>query len=549
MANKKLTDLTELTTPADNDFLYIVDVSDTTESAQGTSKKIRKDKVDSGASKENIANKQNDLTPDGTGTKYPTVDAVNTIDLQKAIDVNGEAFFNNLEGSQYVAFFKDVEGASKKSIISSGSDVGDSEIEIIDTGITLRNFNQITQENTSVGGSEGQFSIFQTGNSGAASTSVAFTPPLADTTLNFPAKTVAGTYTLATTDEISTLDSNVVHKTGDETITGSKTFQTDTSSASITILNSGPASHPAQKIYNTGAGNGLEIDFTTGTGDAIAVFNNDTKTIFLSREGGVSSNINYIKSSLKLLNSDADLYGDISLNLDRYLFNNKSGNLQFLTQNSGFVTYKSPTISGTFSNANLTANRTFTLPDATGTIPIVSQIITNGVTDKSPSEDAVFDALANVTRNIIAKSGPNTTLTGTLTNTILKSVLITSNTYSDYDVLNIPSLKFEKTGTNANAIFKIYINTVNSISGATLIGTYTASTTSTLIKMTRSYSLRNGFLIGVIFSGSVSSDIGASVSPVGSTAFDVTTNNYLIITGQLGNINDSILLSEIIIQK
>jgi len=30
------------------------------------------------ADSENIANKQNDLTPDGTGTKYPTVDAVNT---------------------------------------------------------------------------------------------------------------------------------------------------------------------------------------------------------------------------------------------------------------------------------------------------------------------------------------------------------------------------------------------------------------------------------------------------------------------------------------
>lgn len=30
------------------------------------------------ANSENIANKQNDLTPDGTGTKYPTVDAVNT---------------------------------------------------------------------------------------------------------------------------------------------------------------------------------------------------------------------------------------------------------------------------------------------------------------------------------------------------------------------------------------------------------------------------------------------------------------------------------------
>lgn len=45
MANKKLTDLTELLTPADGDFLYIVDVSDTTQSAQGTSKKIKKQNI------------------------------------------------------------------------------------------------------------------------------------------------------------------------------------------------------------------------------------------------------------------------------------------------------------------------------------------------------------------------------------------------------------------------------------------------------------------------------------------------------------------------
>ena len=35
------------------------------------------DVADSLATKENVANKQNILTPDGTGAKYPTVDAVN----------------------------------------------------------------------------------------------------------------------------------------------------------------------------------------------------------------------------------------------------------------------------------------------------------------------------------------------------------------------------------------------------------------------------------------------------------------------------------------
>ncbi len=41
MANKKLTDLTELTSIVNNDLVYVVDVSDTTESAEGTSKKIK----------------------------------------------------------------------------------------------------------------------------------------------------------------------------------------------------------------------------------------------------------------------------------------------------------------------------------------------------------------------------------------------------------------------------------------------------------------------------------------------------------------------------
>jgi len=42
MANRKLTVLPELTSLDDNDWGYVVDVSDTSESPQGTSKKARK---------------------------------------------------------------------------------------------------------------------------------------------------------------------------------------------------------------------------------------------------------------------------------------------------------------------------------------------------------------------------------------------------------------------------------------------------------------------------------------------------------------------------
>lgn len=50
MANKKITDLTELTSPADNDLVCIVDVSDTSGSSTGTTKKIQKSNLVTGGS-------------------------------------------------------------------------------------------------------------------------------------------------------------------------------------------------------------------------------------------------------------------------------------------------------------------------------------------------------------------------------------------------------------------------------------------------------------------------------------------------------------------
>jgi hypothetical protein len=56
MADRKITDLPELTTISDGDFVAVVDVSDTTESAEGTSKKIQKvNLVGDGGSTERIA--------------------------------------------------------------------------------------------------------------------------------------------------------------------------------------------------------------------------------------------------------------------------------------------------------------------------------------------------------------------------------------------------------------------------------------------------------------------------------------------------------------
>lgn len=75
MANKKITELPELLTVANDDWLYIVDKSDLTESAEGTSKKIKKENL-AGASvgilgfidypKITVAGTQNFTIPVGT---------------------------------------------------------------------------------------------------------------------------------------------------------------------------------------------------------------------------------------------------------------------------------------------------------------------------------------------------------------------------------------------------------------------------------------------------------------------------------------------------
>lgn len=418
MANKKLTDLTELTTPDDGDFLYIVDVSDTTESAQGTSKKIRKDKVDSGASKENIANKQNSLAIDGTGTKYPTVDAVNTIDLQQVLTNGTYAEFDG--DSRNSAYFLDgnpfdrsVEFYLDNGISGSGN-AGSVQINK-NTAVEFQNYSGTKRGDIAIYG--GNVEILQANIGTPGTTTVSFTNPTVNTSIKIPAKIAVGTYTLATTDE-------TVNLTGDQTITGSKTFD------NTQVILYGGASNPLYiqaniagayienlstndglKIENTSSGDALNINTTPfSTGKALVIKNNDVEKFSVSKNGYFNSQGGFINGILDFTNTDDVGLGQFYMNLNRFLFTNTSGNLQFLTQNSGFVTYKSPTISGTFSNANLTTNRTFTLPDATGTIPIVSQTITNGVTDKSPSEDAVFDAL-----DLKVNLSGNQTITGVTT--------------------------------------------------------------------------------------------------------------------------------------
>jgi len=88
MANRKITELPELITPADGDYLYIVDISDLTESGEGTSKKIQKSNLSTGLPK-------TQFTADGIISSFN----LGTTTLARAVFWNG-VILNDVDWSQ-----------------------------------------------------------------------------------------------------------------------------------------------------------------------------------------------------------------------------------------------------------------------------------------------------------------------------------------------------------------------------------------------------------------------------------------------------------------
>jgi len=176
------------------------------------------------------SNKQNDLTTDGTGEKYLTVDAANTIDLQKVLDTGSYAEIISANQTGYTSLLHDYNGEEDlefKVIIRDNTDTD--------------NFSAIRAEYDRVeissnNNSLGKISVIQvsggiariTQRDGIYATNIEASNPVENTTINFPAKTVAGDYTMATTDE-------TVNLIGNQTINGSKTFEIDDNVPQIKI--------------------------------------------------------------------------------------------------------------------------------------------------------------------------------------------------------------------------------------------------------------------------------------------------------------------------
>jgi hypothetical protein len=152
--------------------------------------------------------------------------------------------------------------------------------------------------------------------------------------------------------------------------------------------------------------------------------------------------------------------------------------------------------------------------------------------------------LQNVTKDITN----STALTGTTAITLMKSILIPANTYATGDIIRILSRAIRNTATGTATNF-FYINTTNSLTGATLVATQSTAA--------RFYALERNLLIKsttisetVDVATTISSDIlGVSTSANSDLNINWAVNQYVIAAFQNAAVGNSTVMSSLIIQK
>ena len=143
----------------------------------------------------------------------------------------------------------------------------------------------------------------------------------------------------------------------------------------------------------------------------------------------------------------------------------------------------------------------------------------------------------------------STALTGTTAITLMKSVLISANTYATGDVVKILSRAIRSTSVGAASSY-YYINTTNSLTGATLVGILTGALRYYAIERTlyiKSLTITETVL--TTLSTATSNEVlGTGFGP-SNLNIDWSVNQYIIVAYQNAATGDSTVMSSLIIQK
>ena len=141
-------------------------------------------------------------------------------------------------------------------------------------------------------------------------------------------------------------------------------------------------------------------------------------------------------------------------------------------------------------------------------------------------------------------------ITGTTGATYIRSVLIPANTFAVGDVIRIRQ-RGRKTGTAGVTTMGIYVNTSDTLTGATLIGAYTTTAATHLwVQMKRDFFIKSATITeGMTNSATAPTDEISFLTAATNTNINWAVDQYIVFTVNPNNAGDTYRQSGYIIEK
>jgi hypothetical protein len=169
----------------------------------------------------------------------------------------------------------------------------------------------------------------------------------------------------------------------------------------------------------------------------------------------------------------------------------------------------------------------------------ISQDTPDGYISKSITGAEIIDAIPVpvVNPTLLAFSGIAGTPTSATTITVCHSILIPANTFTDNNILQVVFRMLRQSGNLGQMYGRIYFNTANTLTGATLFNTtftMNGGGTQYLGYVERNFSYDGTNLTS--YSNAAFSEY--TTGAVVNVAFDATVDNYVLLTMQCQNLAD-----------